>query len=72
MAEKPLENSVHEEGLDQIIELAKEIVRQHREGRTLVFVDKELLEWLDKQVEVGKYDSVSHAIEVLILEKMKE
>lgn len=72
MAEKPLEKPVYEEGLDLVIELAKEIVRQHREGRTLVFVDKELLEWLDKQVEVGKYDSVSHAIEVLILEKMKE
>lgn len=72
MAEKPLEKPVYEEGLDLVIELAKEIVRQHTEGRTLVFVDKELLEWLDKQVEVGKYDSVSHAIEVLILEKMKE
>lgn len=72
MAEKPLEKPVYEEGLDLVIELAKEIVRQHREGRTLVFVDKELLEWLGKQVEAEKYDSVSHAIEVLISEKMKE
>ena len=72
MAEKPLEKPVHEEGLEQIIELAKEIVRQHREGRTMVFVDKELLEWLDKQVEAGKYDSLSNAIEVLIISEMQK
>ena len=72
MAEKPLEKPVYEEGLDLVIKLAKEIVRQHREGRTMVFVDKELLEWLDKQVEAGKYDSLSHAIEVLILSEMQK
>jgi len=72
VAEKPLEKSVHEEGLEQIIELAKEIVRQNREGRTMVFVDKELLEWLDKQVEAGKYENRSHAIEVLIISEMQK
>ena len=72
MAEKPLEKPVYEEGLDLVIELAKEIVRQHMEGRTMVFVDKKLLEWLGKQVEAGKYDSLSHAIEVLILNEMEK
>ena len=72
MAEKPLEKPVYEEGLDLVIELAKEIVRQHMEGRTMVFVDKKLLEWLGKQVEAGKYDSLSHAIEVLILNEMQK
>jgi len=38
----------------------------------MVFVDKELLEWLDKQVEAGKYENRSHAIEVLIISEMQK
>lgn len=72
MAEKPLEGLVHEEGIDLVIELTKEIVRQHKKGKTLAFVDKEFLECLDKQVETGKFESRSHAIEVLILNEMRK
>lgn len=71
MTEKPLGRPNYEEGLGPVIELAKEIVRQNRQGRTLVFVDKELVEWLDKHVETGKYENCSHAIEVLILGEMQ-
>ena len=39
--------------------------------RISVTLPKPCLEWLDKQVEARTYANRSHAIEVLILEKMK-
>ena len=45
-----------------------EMVRE----RVSITLPKECIEWVDKQVESRKYHNRSHAIEVLILEKMKE
>lgn len=42
------------------------------ERKGFVLVDEKLLNWLHNQVEAGKYDSVSHAIEVLILNEMQK
>jgi len=39
--------------------------------RITITLPKPCLEWLDKQVEARTYANRSHAIEVLILEKMK-
>lgn len=36
-----------------------------------ITLPKECIEWIDKQVESRKYHNRSHAIEVLILEKMR-
>ena len=37
-----------------------------------ITLPKEVVEWLDHQVETRTYHNRSHAIEVIILEKMKE
>ena len=50
----------------------KDLLKILDERKGLVLVDDKLLEWLGRQVEAGKYDSLSHAIEVLILKEMKE
>jgi metal-responsive CopG/Arc/MetJ family transcriptional regulator len=39
--------------------------------RLSLTLPKECMQWLDKQVEARKYFSRSHAMEVLILEAMK-
>lgn len=40
--------------------------------RVSITLPPECLKWLDEKVEARKYFSRSHAIEVLILDKMKE
>jgi metal-responsive CopG/Arc/MetJ family transcriptional regulator len=40
--------------------------------RLSITLPKECVEWLDNKVEVRKYFSRSHAIEVLILDAMKQ
>jgi metal-responsive CopG/Arc/MetJ family transcriptional regulator len=40
--------------------------------RLSITLPKDCVEWLDRQVEVRKYFSRSHAIEVLILEAIKQ
>jgi len=40
--------------------------------RITITLPKPCLEWLDKQVEARTYANRSHAIEILILEKIKE
>jgi len=50
----------------------KKVSEKLDEGKGLVWIDEKLLKRIDKQVEAGKYHNRSHAIEVLILEKMKE
>ena len=40
--------------------------------RLSLTLPKECIEWIDRQVESRKYHNRSHAIEVLILEKMRE
>jgi len=49
----------------------KDLLKILDERKRLVLVDGKLLDRLGKQVEAGKYDSLSHAIEVLILKEMK-
>lgn len=45
-----------------------EMVRE----RVSITLPKSCIEWVDSQVEARTYHNRSHAIEVLILEKMKE
>ena len=40
--------------------------------RLSITLPKDCVEWLDRQVEARKYFSRSHAIEVLILEAIKQ
>jgi Arc/MetJ-type ribon-helix-helix transcriptional regulator len=49
---------------DEVIEMARQPIS--------ITLPKECIEWLDKQVESRKYHNRSHALEVLILERMKE
>ena len=49
----------------------KDLLKILDERKRLVLVDGKLLDHLGKQVEAGKYDSLSHAIEVLILKEIK-
>lgn len=49
----------------------KDLLKILDERKRLVLVNGKLLDRLGKQVEAGKYDSLSHAIEVLILKEMK-
>ena len=44
-----------------------EMVRE----RVSITLPKECIEWVDRKVEVRTYHNRSHALEVLILEKMK-
>lgn len=37
-----------------------------------ITLPKECVEWIDREVESRKYHNRSHAIEVLILDKIKE
>jgi len=66
---KPLFDALKKGGA--LYEFLVRLVEEAKEGKGLVFVDEKLLEWLDKQVEAGKYDSRSHAIESLIQKEMK-
>ena len=47
---------------------AKRVLAEKSRGRSLVFVDDKLLEWVDEQVDAGKYYSRSHAIECAVAE----
>lgn len=49
---------------DKVVEMARHPIS--------ITLPTECIEWIDKQVESRKYHNRSHAIEVLILEKMKE
>lgn len=40
--------------------------------RVSITLPKKCVEWIDKQIEARKFFSRSHAVEVLILEKMRE
>jgi hypothetical protein len=55
-----------------VVEVVKTIVEQVDKGRDWVWIDVKLVEWLDKQVEMGKYRSCSHAVEKIIRSKMRE
>ena len=56
------------EKLDVLYMFAKRVLDEKNKGRSLVFVDDKLLEWVDVQVDAGKYYSRSHAIECAVAE----
>jgi len=56
------------EKLDVLYGFANEVVDERNKGRSLVFVDDKLLEWVDEQVDSGKYLSRSHVIEYALAE----
>ena len=47
---------------------ALEVVRE----RVSITLPKDVLEWLDRQVEARTYHNRSHAIEAIILREMKQ
>ena len=56
------------EKLDVLYMFAKKVLDEKNRGRSLIFVDDKLLEWIDEQVDAGKYYSRSHAIECVVAE----
>ena len=52
-------------------ELLAKIAKKTGEGKAGVFVDRKLLEWVDGQVDAGKYRDRSHAVEEMIREEMR-
>ena len=72
MSEKLTEEKTSDEIMDLWTEFAKFMKSQIEKGRDMVWIDKKLLSWVDKQVEAKIYHNPRHAIEVLIREKMKE
>lgn len=48
------------------------ILNKREEGKSIVFVDDKLVEWIGKEVEAGVYRDQSYAVETLIKEKRKE
>jgi hypothetical protein len=60
------------ENLDLIVKIINIIAEQVGKGRRWIWVDVKLVEWVDKQVEMGKYRSRSHAVEKIIRSKMRE
>lgn len=72
MAEKPMGDKTSDRIMDLWAEFAEYMKDQIEKGRDMVWIDKRLLGWVDKQVEAQIYRSRSHAMEVLIQEKMRE
>jgi len=66
-----LEKPNDKEEPDVLYGFVDRIVDERNKGRSLVFVDDKLLEWVDRQVDAGKYLSRYHAIECALAE-MKE
>ena len=66
-----LENS-HLKNLKLMIKIIENITDEFARGRLWIWVDVKLVEWLDKQVEMGKYRSRSQAVEKIIQSKMRE
>ena len=60
------------ENHDLIVKIINMIAEQVEKGRHWIWVDVKLVEWVDKQVEMGKYRSRSHAVEKIIQSKMRE
>jgi hypothetical protein len=58
--------------LELMVKIINMIVEQVEKGRRWIWVDVKLVEWVDKQVETGKYRSRSHAVEKIIRSKMRE
>lgn len=56
------------EKLDVLYMFVKKVLDEENKGRSLVFVNDKLLEWVDEQVDAGKYYSRSHAIECAVAE----
>ncbi len=67
-----LENATLEKKLDVLARFLDRVKLEAEKGRDMIWIDKKLLEWLDKQVEMGKYRSCSHAVEKIIQSKMRE
>ena len=63
-----MEKTNDTEKLDVLYMFAKKVLDEKNKGRSLVFVDDKLLEWVDEQVDAGKYYSRSHAIEWALAE----
>lgn len=57
-----------QELIEMLCDFLKRIHREAEKGRTLVFVDEKLVDWVKEQ---GKYRSESEAIESLIRKEMK-
>ena len=66
-----MENS-NLKNLKLMIKIINMIAEQMEKGRHWIWVDVKLVEWVDKQVEMGKYRSRSHAVEKIIQSKMRE
>lgn len=64
---KPHENEKH----DVLYGFVNKVVDERNRGRSLVFVDDKLLEWVDEQVDAGKYYNRSYAIEYALAEIKK-
>jgi len=60
------------ETLKLMVKIINKIAEQMEKGRHWIWVDAKLVEWVDKQVEMGKYRSRSHAVEKIIQSKMRE
>ena len=58
--------------LELMAKIINMIAEQVEKGRRWIWVDVKLVEWVDKQVETGKYRSRSHAVEKIIRSKMRE
>lgn len=58
--------------LEIMVKIINIFLEQVEKGRLWIWVDVKLVEWLDKQVEMGKYRSRSHAVETIIQSKMRE
>ena len=65
----PLHTYLHKSE-SELIRMESEVIVMARE-RVSITLPKECLEWLDKKIESRIYANRSHAIEVLILEAMK-
>jgi Arc/MetJ-type ribon-helix-helix transcriptional regulator len=66
-----LEKPNDKEEPDVLCGFVNKVVGERNKGRSLVFVDDKLLEWVDKLVDSGEYLSRSHVIECALVE-MKE
>ena len=76
--DKDTQPTLHDlaEAIQELAELERQNSHENKkdidQGKGLVLVDEKLLDWLRKQVEAEKYDSISHAKEVLILNEMQK
>ncbi len=61
-----MDEPTYEKTLRLLKKVTEKFERETEKGRTVIWIDKKLVDWLDLQVETGKFRDRSSALEEII------